>query len=228
MSVYDKGLLGRCYRKLLHKFYLNDLWFDLAVAAKKDTVEYVIRNMQGAQVLDDRFALLRFAVERAPAEGLVLECGVEKGASVRFLGKLTTRTIHGFDSFEGLPADWRGTKETKGKFGRKGELPSVPGNVTLHVGWFDKTLPVFLAANPGPVALLHIDCDIYESTKVALELLADRIVAGSWIVFDEYFNYPGWRQHEFKAFQEWIAANGRRYRYAGFSAEKGHVAVEIL
>jgi len=47
------------------------------------------------------------------------------------------------------------------------------------------------------------------------------------IVFDEYFNYPGWRQHEYKAFQEFIANTGLKYRYIGFSAEKGHVAVQI-
>ena len=29
------------------------------------------------------------------------------------------------------------------------------------------------------------------------------------IVFDEYFNYPGWRGHEFKAFQEFVAETGR-------------------
>jgi hypothetical protein len=228
MSVLAKGLFARAYRKFLHKFYRNDLWIDLCLRAKAEAVDYIVAHMQGAQVLEDRFELLRFALARAPQKGSILEFGVEKGASLRWLAGQTARPVHGFDSFEGLPADWGGTKETRGKFDQKGRLPAVPANARLHVGWFDRTIPPFLAANPGPVALVHVDCDIYESTRTVFELLGERIVPGAWIVFDEYFNYPGWRLHEFKAFQEWIAAGGRRYRYAGFSAEKGHVAVEIL
>ena len=228
MSVLASGLLARAYRKVVHKFYRNDLWIDLCLRAKAEAVDYIVANMQGAQVLEDRYALLQFALARAPQQGLVLEFGVEKGDSLRWIARHTGRPVHGFDSFHGLPVDWRGTKETRGKFDLRGRLPKVPPNARLHVGWFDQTLPPFLAATPDAVALVHIDCDVYESTRTVFELLSDRIGGGSWIVFDEYFNYPGWRLHEFKAFQEWIAAGGRRYRYAGFSAEKGHVAVEIL
>jgi len=228
MSVFARGLLARSYRKIVHKFYRNDLWIDLCLRAKAESVDYVLAHMQGAQVLEDRFALLRFALARAPQQGLVLEFGVEKGQSLRWIARHTARTVHGFDSFRGLPADWGGTKETRGKFDLNGRLPSVPKNARLHAGWFDRTIPPFLAETAEPLALLHIDCDIYESTKTVFDLLGGRIVPGAWIVFDEYFNYPGWRLHEFKAFQEWIAAGGRRYRYAGFAAEKGHVAVEML
>jgi len=75
--------------------------------------------------------------------------------------------------------------------------------------------------------LIHVDCDIYSSTRTIFELLGQRMVTGSVIVFDEYFNYPGWRQHEYKAFQEFIAASGHHYRYLGYAGEKGHVAVII-
>lgn len=228
MSVFVSGLLARAYRKIAHKFYVNDLWLDLCLRAKAESVDYIVANMQAAQVLEDRFALLRFALERAPPQGLVVEFGVEKGDSLRWIARHAAREVHGFDSFRGLPLDWSGTRETRGKFDRQGRLPKVPGNVRLHVGWFDQTIPSFLAAHPGPVGLLHIDCDIYESTRAVLDLVGERIRPGAWIVFDEYFNYPGWRLHEFRAFQEWIGAANRRYRYAGFSAEKGHVAVEIL
>jgi hypothetical protein len=59
------------------------------------------------------------------------------------------------------------------------------------------------------------------------EHLEPRLVPGSVIVFDEYFNYPGWQQHEFRAFQEFIARRGGGYEYIGFSAERGHVAVRL-
>ena len=223
------GLLARAYRKLLHSFYANDLAIDLRLHAKREAVEYIVAHMGEATMRRDRFDLLRFALARAPADGLILEFGVEKGLSVRTLAAAAgARTVHGFDSFQGLPEDWAGTAEAKGAFDRRGRLPKVPANVRLHVGWFDATLPAFLAAQDGPVALLHIDCDIYSSTRTVFELLGARLVPGSVIVFDEYFNYPGWRGHEYKAFQEFVAAGGRGYRYLGYAAEKGHVAVILL
>jgi hypothetical protein len=231
MAIFKRGLgeglFARAYRKFLHSFYANDLWIDLRLHAKREAVDYIIANMQAALVLPDRLDLLKFALSRAPAEGLVVEFGVEKGASLRHLASLTTRNVHGFDSFEGLPGDWSGTKEAAGAFNLRGKLPQVPANAKLHVGWFDKTLPPFLAAEAGSCALIHVDCDIYSSTVTIFEQLRSRIVPGTVIVFDEYFNYPGWRQHEYKAFQEFIAASGLGYSYLGFAAEKGHVAVKI-
>lgn len=217
------GLLARAYRKILHSWYLNDLAFDVRLHAKREAVAYVVANMQSAMMLRDRFALLRFALDRAPADGLVLEFGVEKGLSINCLAAATPRIVHGFDSFAGLPEDWSGTAAPRGTFDRSGRPPKIRSNVRLHVGWFDATLPQFLAETPEPVALLHVDCDIYSSTRTIFTLLAPRIVPGTVIVFDEYFNYPGWREHEFKAFQEF----GRPYRYLGYAGEKGHVAVVI-
>jgi hypothetical protein len=231
MAIFKRGigegLFARAYRKFLHTFYANDLWIDLRLHAKREAVDYIITHMQDALVLPDRLDLLKFALSRAPADGLVLEFGVEKGASLRHLASLTKRTVHGFDSFEGLPGDWSGTKEAKGAFNLRGRLPQVPPNAQLHVGWFDATLPAFLAAEPTPCALIHVDCDIYVSTVAVFSELRPRIGPGTVIVFDEYFNYPGWRQHEYKAFQEFIAESGLTYRYLGFAAEKGHVAVII-
>ncbi|HTP81844.1 MAG TPA: class I SAM-dependent methyltransferase [Alphaproteobacteria bacterium] len=231
MAILDRGLkraiLARLYSKLLHKFYVNDIWIDVRLAAKKEAVDYVLANMGDAIVRRDRYELLKFALSRAMPEGLVLEFGVEKGVSLRVLARNTDRIVYGFDSFEGLPADWRGTTETRGKFSTKSKLPAVPSNVRFRVGWFDATLPQFLSETEERAAFIHIDCDIYESTRTVFELMGDRIVSGTIIVFDEYFNYPGWRLHEFKAFQEFIQRSDKSYRYIGYSAEKGHVAVQI-
>jgi hypothetical protein len=56
-----------------------------------------------------------------------------------------------------------------------------------------------------PIALLHIDCDLYSSTKTIFELLSDRIVPGTVIVFDELVNYPAFKKHEVLAFYEFLA-----------------------
>ncbi|MBI3223136.1 MAG: class I SAM-dependent methyltransferase, partial [Nitrosomonadales bacterium] len=109
----------------------------------------------------------------------------------------------------------------------KGQIPAGPENVTLHVGWFDDSLPKFLSEFNGPVRFMNIDCYIYSSTKTVLELLADRIVPGTVIVFDEYIGYKQWREDEFKAFQEAVAKFGWEYEYLCFSFMTKQVGVRI-
>lgn len=167
----------------------------------------------------------QIALDAATVEGLVLEFGVRHGNSIRQLAALARQQVHGFDSFEGLPEVWH--HEPKGSYTTKGVIPAVPPNVQLHVGWFDQTLPAFAAENWGPVRLLNIDCDIYSSTKTVLDLLGPRIAPGSVIVFDEYIGNAHWREDEFKAFQEAVAANGWRYEYLCFSLFTKQVAVRI-
>jgi len=104
----------------------------------------------------------------------------------------------------------------------------VRSNVTLHKGWFEDTVPPFSAANKGePVALLHIDCDLYSSTKTVFDALGGNLVAGSVILFDEYFNYPEWREHEYKAFQELVEARSLKYRYLSYNQHEWNAAVQI-
>ena len=75
-------------------------------------------------------------------------------------------------------------------------------NVVLHKGWFDETVPDFAETHKEAIAFMHVDSDIYSSAKTIFTHLGDRIVPGTVIQFDEYFNYPGWKNHEYKGFQE--------------------------
>ena len=56
-----------------------------------------------------------------------------------------------------------------------------------------------------------IDCDLYRPTRTIFEHLDRRTVAGTVIVFDGYFTYAVWRQHEHRTFQECGAANRSGY-----------------
>lgn len=168
----------------------------------------------------------KIATESAANEGLVLEFGVRHGNSIGQLAALTKQAVHGFDSFEGLPEAWH--DEGKGSYSTKGIIPKVPANVTLHKGWFDETLPKFLAEHPEPVRLINIDCDIYSSTKTILDLLASRIKTGTVIIFDEYIGNQHWREDEFKAFQETVKANNWKYEYEAFSFFTKQVVVKIV
>ena len=169
--------------------------------------------------------IFRLALSKANPEGLVMEFGVRFATSIRQIAKMVEQPIHGFDSFEGLPEVWH--HEPKGSYTTKGVVPEVPKNVSLHVGWFEDTLPIFLATNNEPVRFINIDCDIYSSTVTILENLAPRIVVGSVIVFDEYIGNEKWREDEYKAFQESVRKHNWAYEYIAFSVFTKQVAVRI-
>jgi hypothetical protein len=73
-----------------------------------------------------------------------------------------------------------------------------------------------------------MDADLYSSTKTVFDLMADRIVPGTVIVFDEYFNYPGWRQGEYRAFQELAAGRKLNFEFIGYCDTGEQVAVRIM
>lgn len=191
------------------------------------TVDYVERAMPDALGLDSQRDAIEHALAAVTLDGHHLEFGVFSGGTIRFIARrIGARIIHGFDSFEGLPEPWAGFNLGRSAFNRGGRLPRVPDNVRLHRGWFDQTLPQWLATNAGPVAFLHVDCDLYRSTKTIFDQLAERIVPGTIILFDEYFNYPNWEVHEFKAFQEYVGENGVSYRYLAFARQQVVVRIE--
>ena len=139
------------------------------------------------------------------------------------------KIIYGFDSFEGLPEDWRYDPRLdllKGAFNMKGILPQINPNVRLIKGWFNETLPEFVKAHPEACTFIHVDCDLYSSTKTIFDNLKNQIVSGTVIAFDEYFNYPGWQQGEYKAFMELVEENNFEFDYVA-RTEHEQVAVKI-
>lgn len=207
--------------------YLNPLAEgDALDLARLDAWNY-LRSQGGLQlpVTGSMVETFKLAIAGAPPAGLVLEFGVRFGNTIRQIAALAKQPVHGFDSFEGLPESWHA--EAKGSYTTGGRLPDVPAGVTLHKGWFDATLQGFLAQHPGPVRFVNIDCDLYSSTKTVLDLLAPRMVAGSVLVFDEYIGNAHWREDEFKAFQEAVAAHGWKYEYLCYSLFTKQVAVKL-
>ncbi len=180
-------------------------------------------------MVTDRLKLMKHALETAAEldRGMYLEfgCGYT-GRSTRFIAKHIEGTLHGFDSFEGLPEEWFGDLG-KGSLHSSAEMPDYPPNVVLHRGWFNESVPKFAQEYNGHIAFMHIDCDLYSSTKEVFDALGDRIVPGTVIQFDEHFNYPGWQQHEFRAFQELVAERNLDYEYLGYDQSGYSVALVI-
>jgi Macrocin-O-methyltransferase (TylF) len=194
------------------------------------SVEFERQHLAAVPTFKTRQDLFRFALDRAGVrDGLHAEFGVYKGDSINRLARLRPHQLfHGFDSFEGLPESWTLGART-GAFSLGGRLPAVRDNVVLVKGFFADTLEKFVAeCGKTAVAFMHVDCDLYSATKTVLDRLAPLLVEGTVIVFDEYFNYPGWQQGEFKAFAEFIGAHDRLgYDYIGYIRNGGQVAVRL-
>lgn len=170
-------------------------------------------------------------LDRYALPGALVECGVARGGSVgmmalahRAFGK-PQRHLHLFDSFEGLPEPQEGADGEKARTyanGRmSGKLASIgqcvgtlddnrkfleekiayPKNLLhYHIGWFQNTVPTD-APEIGPIGLLRLDGDWYESTKLCLDHLFPLVIPGGVVVIDDYGCWEGCR----KAVDEFLA-----------------------
>jgi predicted O-methyltransferase YrrM len=132
--------------------------------------------------------------------------------------------VVGFDTFEGLPEVWR-TDFPAGEFAQAA-LPEVPG-AELVSGLFEDTLPGFLAECDDDIGFLHLDADLYSSTKTVLDLVGDRLRPGAILVFDEFFNFPGWQAHEYRAWCEFVADSGRSFEYLAYTGSNEQVVIRL-
>lgn len=179
--------------------------------------------------------------------GDVAEFGVAGGISLicmvrllrllqQNLGPAHQRMVYGFDSFEGLPelgsvdvvasqgdSEMRpgGYRDDRG-YQELFAFAEKERNVRLVKGWFNETLPVFLSQNPASgFALVHIDCDLYESTKTVLDLIWERLVPGGIVAFDELYHrdYPG----ETIAFREFVHGKSVRVHQSRMWPDKKYL-----
>jgi predicted O-methyltransferase YrrM len=218
-------------RRQLHD-YLTRLDFAQAISASLERASYVDQHMQGAEACVSRWDVLARALNAAQPAGSILEFGVFDGTSINFIAaRVPDAIVHGFDAFRGLPEDWMSYvthgEVAEGEFDLQGQPPEVRSNVQLHVGWFDEVLPDFVATHRETVGFLHMDCDLYKSTKTVLSMLGELIRPGCVIVFDEYLGYPGWQQHEYKAFREFLEEYRVDYRYLYYNENEWQVAVVV-
>ena len=149
-----------------------------------------------------------------------MEFGVGSGTTLNFIARhAEEHTIYGFDSFHGLPEEWRMSDARvypKYKYSRNGVMPSLEQqNIHIVPGYFDQSLPDFLRTMGQKCSFLHIDCDLYTSTIGIFRNLFEhgRIVAGTVILFDEFHNYKYFENDEFKAFKEMFVDNDIPFRW---------------
>ena len=163
-------------------------------------------------------------------QGSIVECGVHRGNNFMLFNQLVAifepynlnRKIIGFDTFEGFRSltENDDKRMTEGMFS-DASYEDIKALLSLHdsnravphvrrgelvKGDACETIPAYVQANPHlMIAMLYLDFDIYEPTKVALEHLAPLIPKGGIIAFDEV-NVALW-PGETKAMREYFDLN---------------------
>jgi hypothetical protein len=203
----------------------RDLAYALDLEATRSTAAFIQAAMPTATVLPEMRDTLRFGLSIAPEEGLALEFGVAGGETLRIIADARGGTgVFGFDSFDGLPEDWR-SGFSRGLFAVD-TLPDVPG-ATLVPGLFQESLPGWLSDHREPIAFVHLDADLYSSTRCVLDLVEPRLRPDAVLVFDEFFNYPGWPEHEFRAWVEFVERTRVSFSYEAYTATHEQVVVRL-
>ena len=197
----------------------------LYTEAAKESAEYIKKFLNDAIVSENGW--WDIALNNIVGNKLCLEFGVYKGESINyFSNNKKDLTWYGFDSFYGLQEDWKGGFYAKNHFSLEGKKPEVNKNVILINGWFKNTLPIFLKNNKEKISFIHIDCDTYQSTKDVFDNIKfDRFENNSIILFDEYMGYINWKNHEFKAWQEYVKDNNVNYKYVAFGIRQAIVKI---
>lgn len=164
-------------------------------------------------------------------EGDIVECGVWKGGSIGAclltLIKLNNydNKIWLYDTFEGMNEPTNFDLDINGNLAldrmqnedvehswlwAKAELDIVKENINSYeypkenINYIKGIVEKTLLTNqiPNQIALLRLDTDWYESTKIELEILYPRLVSGGVLIIDDYGHWGGCR----KAVDEYFSA----------------------
>ena len=141
--------------------------------------------------------------------GAIVECGTWRGGMIAGIADVlgAGRRYHLFDSYEGLPPAqaidgpaalalqrdksdpmYHDNCRASEDEARQAMSMSAAEDIRVVKGWFKDTLP---NSAVGPIALLRLDADWYESTKQILDNLAGCVVSGGLIIVDDYYTYDG-------------------------------------
>ncbi len=225
-SPEAEAAIKKAVKNTVHEMSRNvDNLFGIIEAVS--AARFVLDNMS-LSLAKQHYYLRTDAIVAAPPEGLFIEFGVWEGFWLNQLARaFPDKTFYGFDSFEGLPEQW--SIRPKGYFSLGGKLPEVEKNIRLVKGYFDRSLPVFLAEHPDEkISFIHMDCDLYTSTMTALTLIRDRLQVGTQIVLDDFMLEPGWATQEHKAFMDFCKAARIEFSYTGYSNQDPSVSASVV
>jgi len=140
------------------------------------------------------YSLYHFAENAKNLSGDVAELGVYKGGSALLLSEVFStsspqKTVHLFDTWEGMPMDFQEYESFSGfdfsdiTYTEVKENLKNCRNVQFYKGMFSNTFP---SVTVDAFCFVHIDCDIYSSVKQCCEFFYSRMVSGGIMLFDDY------------------------------------------
>jgi hypothetical protein len=207
--------LSFIYQKYLHD-ELNDCYDHFKKYFKHSMLFFDVKRIQDYAI--------KLAIDNDKEDNnFYLEFGVHTGESANFFSK-KIKKLYGFDSFEGLREDWYGTEKYKGVFNLNKKIPSLENNVIPVVGWVQDTLNDFLKTHNPKIIFLHLDFDTYPSTKYTLEKIKPYLDKNAVIIFDDMFNFAGWKEGEYKALNE--VFNETEYDFKAFNFSGKQVVIQ--
>lgn len=181
--------------------------------------KYRHHTMVPKLMFHDNLSVAEMAYE---LEGDIVECGVWKGGMIAAISEALdgTRKSWLFDSFEGLPpaSDIDGAAAKKWQQNtshpeyydncraapddaREAMDLSGTKNAAIVKGWFDKTVP---HADILKIAVLRLDGDWYDSTRVCLDHLYQKVTDGGIVIIDDYYFWDGCA----RAVHDFLSENG--------------------
>lgn len=152
----------------------------------------------------EAYSIYASARRTAKVPGDIAEVGVYKGGSARLICEVKgERALHLFDTFEGLPecSQWDPDFREGGfaaSFDQVSRYLARFPNVHFHKGFFPETTR---GLESRRFSFVHLDVDLYQSTKDALEWFYPRLNRGGILISHDYVNAEGVR----KAFDEFLA-----------------------
>jgi Methyltransferase domain len=155
------------------------------------------------------------------------EFGVYQGQSMAFWSGLNTHPssrFFGFDSFEGLPEDWK-NGNLAGSYSARGKIPATDdARVRFIVGWIQTSLPAFLACHEprNPVLILN-DSDLYSSTLYSLSTMNALTPPGTIVILDDFYD----PLHQYRALHDYASAYMRQFEIIAATREFTQAAVQI-
>lgn len=142
------------------------------------------------------YLILRYYLSAIPA-GAIVEFGAFRGGNAMFMARLlreigSEARVYALDTFAGMPATGAAIDAHVGGQFSDVDLEEIRNvirevgldNLELVPGRFDQTAGPLLRS-VGPVALAHIDADIYSAVAEAYETVQPFMVRGGYYVFDD-------------------------------------------
>ena len=177
--------------------------------------DFVPAGLQAHCPFVSRQQLFKAVIPFAQLPGDFAEFGTHKGVTAREILEdiPENKLLWLFDSWLGLPTAWDlgDHVEPKGKFSSNGMRPNLEHPAIRFIdGWFEDTVDVWARMlietkdHRGPLAFIHMDADLYASTKTVFDALTKHklIVPGTVIQFDELIGYPTYQLGEYRALRE--------------------------